>query len=211
MSLMKLLSVSNSFLAGKNESGRYKLTELGGLPKFAPVGRFVSLAPKRNSDGSIAYGELVPPEAKPMAAVVAAENPAGMLSLRQSCDRHSPFAEAAGEPRPAASVREPRGAVCVNAVPESTNWFRLRKGPFAGTPARKVESKPLVQGELSLDAVKPVRNDLSDADFEVVPARPKAEPSAAKPPRPRLFKPELASLAWGRIAARLFNTDRARV
>lgn len=209
MSLMKLLSVSNSFLAGKTESGRYRMTELGGLPKFAPVGRPVSLAPKRNPDGSIAHGELVPAQAKSIA--VAEENPAGMLSLRQSCDRHSPFAEAAGEARAAATVREPRGAVCVNAVPESTNWFRLRKGASSGVPDGKVESKPFVQGEFSLDAVKPVRNDLSDADFEVVPARPGSGPGATKPPRPRLFKPELAGLAWSRLTARLFNTDRASV
>ncbi|HKS36294.1 MAG TPA: hypothetical protein VJW76_03825, partial [Verrucomicrobiae bacterium] len=143
---MKLLSVSNSFLAGKTESGRYRMTELGVLPKFAPVGRPVSLAPKRNPDGSIERVELSPAPAKPTAA--GRGDPAGMLSLRQSCDRHSPFAGPAGEPATAGQVREPRGAVCVNAVPESTNWFRLQRGPFSGVPGGKVEPKPLVQGEL---------------------------------------------------------------
>jgi len=205
---MKLLSVSNSFLAGKTESGRYRMTEQGVLPKFAPVGRPVSLAPKRNEDGPIGRVELSLAPTKPIAA--AREDPAVMLSLRQSCDRHSPFAERADEPATTGQVREPRAAVCVNAVPESTNWFRLRRDPFS-VPAGKVEPKPLVQAELSLDAVKPVRNDLSDADFEVIPAREKSAPNAAKPARARLFKPELASLAWSRLAARLFNTERARI
>src|SRR2546426_12701846 len=51
MSLMKLLSVSKSFAGGRNQPGRYKMVEQGLLPKFAPVGRPVSLAPKRKSDG----------------------------------------------------------------------------------------------------------------------------------------------------------------
>jgi hypothetical protein len=50
MSLMKLLTVSKSFADGKSGPGRYKMAEQGLLPKFAPMGRPVSLAPKRKSD-----------------------------------------------------------------------------------------------------------------------------------------------------------------
>ena len=44
----------------------------------------------------------------------------------------------------------------------------------AAKPAISHFSKPPVQGELSLDRVAVVRNDLSEADLEVVPAKPKA-------------------------------------
>src|SRR5207244_11862810 len=50
MSLMKLLSVSRSFVGGKSQPGRYKMAQQGTLPKFAPVSRPVSLAPKRRSE-----------------------------------------------------------------------------------------------------------------------------------------------------------------
>jgi hypothetical protein len=69
-----------------------------------------------------------------------------------------------------------------------------------------------MQGELSLDAVKPVRNDLSDVDFEVIAPKPKTRAAAIpRQARTKLFKPELAGLAWSRLTARLFSTDRARV
>ena len=55
-----------------------------------------------------------------------------------------------------------------------------------------------VQGELSLDRVKVVRNDLSDADVEIIPAsqtarpavkpKPKAEPSAPAATEVELIK-----------------------
>lgn len=211
MSLMKLLSVSNSFQAGKNESGRYKMTEPAVLPKFAPVGRLVSLTPQRNFAVPSPHNGSPQDEPKPQAPVLVADDPGQTLSLRQSCGRHSPFGETTNQ-APAIAAAGPRGIACVNAVPASTNWFRLRKNSLAGTPAGKTEPNPLMQGELSLDAVKPVRNDLSDADFEVVAPRPKTRPAAtAKRPRPKLFKPELAGLAWSRLTARLFSTDRARV
>jgi hypothetical protein len=54
----------------------------------------------------------------------------------------------------------------------------LLKAGRRGSPARaRTEpgafTKAPVQGELSLDRIKVVRNDLSDADLEIVPARPK--------------------------------------
>jgi hypothetical protein len=49
-------------------------------------------------------------------------------------------------------------------------------------PARPTAARLAVQGELSLDRVKPVRNDLSDSDLELVKVtrRPEATPSVVK-------------------------------
>jgi len=46
-------------------------------------------------------------------------------------------------------------------------------------PAIPRFAKPPVQGELSLDRIRVVRNDLSDADLEVVPARVPAAPASS--------------------------------
>jgi hypothetical protein len=49
-----------------------------------------------------------------------------------------------------------------------TRWLWWRRPKAAAVPRFH---KPLVQAELSLDRVKPLRNDLSDCDLEVIPAR----------------------------------------
>jgi len=51
---------------------------------------------------------------------------------------------------------------------------------WAGAVPTEQKSLPAVQAELSLDAVKVVHNDLSDADVEVVPI--KSRPAAAEIP-----------------------------
>jgi hypothetical protein len=51
---------------------------------------------------------------------------------------------------------------------------------WAGAVPAEQKSLPAVQAELSLDAVKVVHNDLSDADVEVVPI--KSHPAAAEIP-----------------------------
>jgi hypothetical protein len=59
------------------------------------------------------------------------------------------------------------------------SWFEGRKSNKIRKPASVFEKEP-VQGELSLDRIKVVRNDLSEADLEIVPVKislqPKAEP-----------------------------------
>lgn len=52
------------------------------------------------------------------------------------------------------------------------SWFAPRKKQTK--PAIPQFTRPPTQGELCLDNVKVVRNDLSDADIEVVPAKPTA-------------------------------------
>src|SRR5213594_1910050 len=158
MSLMKFLSVSKSFLAANNEPGRYKITERGLLPKFAPVGRAVSLAPKRKGEETAAAKGFVSEEEGLNDSASGKENWHAMLSLRQSCERRSPFAATTAE-SVASGAGDPRFATCVNAIPTSTDWFRRRKNPFANVPVDKFEPKVPLQSELALDTVKPIRND----------------------------------------------------
>jgi hypothetical protein len=194
MSLMKLLSVSKSFAGGRNEQGRYKMAEQGLLPKFAPMGRTVSLAPKRKSEEPARRQEA---KGTP---------PAALSPLQQQFFRAvEPLAEPVKPVAPS-----PRAAVCVNANTVPTDWFRLGNKSFVNKPMGR--PKPLVQSqpELSLDAVKPVRNDLSESDLQIVPASPGLKPDASKPPHRRWSRPELTGLAWSRLTARFFNSERVR-
>src|SRR5437879_4122014 len=154
MSLMKLLSVSKSFAGGRHQPGRYKMVEQGLLPKFAPVGRPVSLAPNRKPDGPAVKKEQ---NATPMGA---------SNSLPESL---SQVANSVTEPVKSVAPT-PRAAVCLNAIAAPTNWFRLGNNPFVNRSAGRPKPRSPAQAELSLDAVKPVRNDLSDSDLQIVPA-----------------------------------------
>ncbi len=167
---MKLLSVSRSFVSGKNQSGRYRMAEQGLLPKFAQMGGPISLAPKRHP-----------------------EEPLAQRSGAASSTKTGAFGSAL-------------------APPAATNWFRLRKSPFTACPAETIRPRLPLQTDLSLDAVKPVRNDLSDADLEVVHSRP--APNQAGPPAPSrsgLFKSHRPGFVWSRLTARLFHSERIRV
>jgi hypothetical protein len=207
MSLMKLLSVSTSFVSGKNQAGRYKMTEQGVLPKFAPVGRPVSLAPKAKAHEPLLAAEVVATKFDCAKSAGKPENATSLFALRQSPNAGSSMV------RPSADIfaASPEAIVCVNSVPTSTNFFRLQKNPFATASTEKAELMAPVQPELYLDAVKVVRNELNDADFDVVPAKPQIKTENIRPPRRRFFKPELAGLAWSRFTARFFNSERVRV
>ena len=69
-------------------------------------------------------------------------------------------------------------------------------------PALAKAKRPFVQVELSLDTVKVVRNDLSDADLELVPGQVAGEPCAPQS--------GFAGLAFSRLAAGLGATARAQ-
>lgn len=80
---------------------------------------------------------------------------------------------------------------------------RWTKNPFRST-AIPSQRKAAVQGELSLDKVKPVRNDLSDSDLELMPrqpAAPQVNPFTAPPASEGLQKLSL----FARLKARLFR------
>ena len=70
-------------------------------------------------------------------------------------------------------------------------WGRLRRSPA-------VEARPRAQGELALDKVTVLRNDLSDADLVVVAVQPKPEDSRAAEAPAR----EPTGNPWKRVTAR---------
>jgi len=206
MSLIKLLSVSRSFVGGTNQGGRYRMAEQAMLPKFAPVGRPISLSPKGNLQSPASVSSSDGEELKVAGAGIVASRPAPRLE--STATKNLAF-----KARVSDTAARSQSAIktCPNTVPVSTNWFRLRKNPFIHQPTGGTVSPVPVQAELSLDSVKPVRNDLIDADLEVVAAKP-AAPSAEsrKPDRRRWFKPPAPGFALSRLTARWFGSERVR-
>ncbi len=70
-------------------------------------------------------------------------------------------------------------------------------------PAIPQFANSAVQGELSLDRVRVMRNDLSDADLEVVPARTKLPPTLLSVKSARRFP-----VALERVTTRLFGAGK---
>src|SRR6185295_13975997 len=83
--------------------------------------------------------------------------------------------------------------------------WTMPKNPFVGKFAPHKQVKEPVQCELSIDAVKVVRNDLSDADLEVIASLKPLAPLPAKKSRDSL---ESIALAWGCITARILGVSR---
>jgi len=99
---------------------------------------------------------------------------------------------------PALLQTRPRGKTWISRLNPISIW---RCSPSSA--AQKTQ-RPL-QAELSLDRVKVVHNDLSDADVEIVPIKSR--------PAPEMAEPVLASApgedSWSRLSAKIFGVKAA--
>lgn len=193
MGLMQLLTVGRSLGRISDEPSRYKMTQQSLLPKFgsvnAPEERVRGLS--ENTNPVFAKTEVKKPE------IATATNDRKNMNAVQPNSQVTPA---------------PNAAVSRPAFPRG-RWS-LFKNPFSKTPRATVSSAP-VQSELSLDAVKPVRNDLSDADLEVVQAAPRrVEPTAPEtscaPEAAPAPEPVAADgAAWDKIKNQFFGAGKA--
>ncbi len=156
MNLGKLLGAGKSFVSGRS-SAAYRADKRVYLPQFvSPKNPFANSAPA-----------ATPVESpKP-----ASNNPAGAAKKGTMPWFKS---QKISEPKPTATSTGPARA---------TTWVG-KFNPvsiFRAAPAASDKIAPAVQTELSLEKVKVVHNDLTDAEVEVVPmkSRPAREPAAA--------------------------------
>ena len=165
MSLGKLLTTGKSLVGLSGSNGRYQL-RTGAMPKFEssknPFAK--AQAEPKLSPAEIAAAAMKKTQSLPMLGEVR-EVPKVPL---ETCEE----ARAAAEAKAKEAVRP---APAVNSWMKKLNpmvWFQKGK-PAASKPAgpRFSGGKRPVQGELSLDSIKVMRNDLSEADVEVVPMR----------------------------------------
>jgi len=172
--------MSRSFVAGKSDQGRYRVVEQGMLPKFgAPGAELEPARPKRNTlsakPGPVRAA--IPPGHSPLSSLSDAssgaacaggpqpdgfknENPGSVEAAIAATDQSSPIK--ARKPDPVGRAARSFGGLW-------RRWFSS-SNPFQNRTKTSAWSYPPRQAELRLDAVKVVRNDLGDADFEVVAA-----------------------------------------
>jgi hypothetical protein len=88
----------------------------------------------------------------------------------------------------------PRGKAWVSKLNPISIW--------RGSPRQTAQHnhRPM-QAELSLDRVKVVHNDLSDADVEIVPMKSRPVPALAEP----ALTPANGGDSWSRLSAKIFG------
>ncbi len=181
MGLMKLLAVGRSIGRFGNDRSPFKMTQQSLLPKFGSVN-----APEELARGSGETRNQVTVVQDPSRTEGPHASAATEGKAMNGISLDAPAVAAA----PAVVKTEP-----VRAAFPRGRWAIFRN-PFAkaGKPAASVVP---VQAELSLDLVKPVRNDLSDADLELVQMRPAKAPAVV--PAANESAPPADGAMWGRI------------
>jgi hypothetical protein len=164
MRLLRLLAAGKSLVGVKESGGRYRPVPAKALPVFEPTPNpFRATATPQG-------GMAIDDSALKM-------TPEPLAEARAAHDEHSGAQDRAKCPPAPAEVASGCASASQNikGTAQSSGgrarWFRWR--PF-GKPAdtSSLPSVPrAIQGELSLDNVRPVRNDLGDSDFEVVPVK----------------------------------------
>lgn len=146
MSLGRLLATGKSLVGGQNSMSRYRPNKQMRLPKFVSP---------RNP-----FATEVKAEAAPTRPAATEQNP----SVPET-----PAVRGAGKESTKRAARFARLAL---ALCRAGEWWGKAKLAGRGKSAIPCFTKSPVQSELRLDNVQVVRNDLSDADLEVVPVAP---------------------------------------
>jgi hypothetical protein len=187
MSLLRLLTAGKSLVGMQPVAGRYKLSDPRAMPKFG-----AGKNPFKSKPEKI----LVAPSAEaPPAGGVAAVKTAEIEPMFATDSATVDDSERVSEPGRAAqaSAGSVMGASALPANPVSARsesggtsrrgralreWFSKAKflkaiwsRPSQGREQLHAGDSRPVQGELSLDNIKVMRNDLSDSDLEVIPLR----------------------------------------
>ena len=169
MKLGTLLAAGKSLALGRRGESPYRAKKQFYLPKFSsPKNPFTATAENE------AESETPGPAVESVNAAPAKKEEATKTQKLSTL----PFAarpQAAAVEKPVLPFQKPQ---------RSLNWMG-KLNPFRSRPALRTaggkNAKIPVQAELSLDAVKVLRNDLSDVDVEVVPLKSRPSSGAGEP------------------------------
>lgn len=194
MSLLRLLTTGRSLVGLKDNEGRYRVTNQRLLPKFGSKRNpFRATTPDKVDVESV---KAEPTASEPTATEPTAPQPATLpTEVVEHAAAEPEVSEVAVKPAegpvaaPGAStttaVRAPEVPARPSSVATAKNpsaalwrWIQGLKAKLSGF-GRRSGARPTpppslrrpVQAELSLDRIKVVRNDLSDSDLEIVPAK----------------------------------------
>lgn len=204
MSLLRLLTAGRSLVGLKKAEVRYHLPGHRTLPRFGskknPFRATVlpeKCEPPRESAGPLPEDRA----SKETGGGSQNEAPAGG-GQAQSDSAKVLASNGSRQEQVGTSGEKPRSRG--SAVKALLLWGRAQKARrSAGTAG-----KPLVQGELSLDRVRVIRNDLSESDLEIVPARPAGETMVPVPSKTTRAKPVYPGSGWGVAAGRLLGLGK---
>lgn len=181
MSLLRLLTAGRSLVGIRDVETRYRMTSQRLLPRFG-VGKNPFTASDAPAAVSVETG-------------------------RQAEQTRQPSAEAGAENRGRVSHRGVVIAIRSKTTAVYGNWVGGLSAMFNRSKRRpEAEAKPRVrtepvQGELALDRIRVMRNDLSDADLEVIRSKSPVEPPGMTAnPRAAADVPA-GKTAWGRMVA----------
>jgi len=184
MGLLRLLTAGKSLVGLKDPEARYRMTDPRALPKFGseknPFNRPRKSGAAENPAAVIARVQREAPKPAGLCETQRGDETSGLVpsgSLRKNSTLRLPEARPAAAASAAVKVTEPRQR---SRAGGQFGSFVKKLRPllsFQGLKKRSaapIDARP-VQGELSLDKVKVLRNDLSDTDFVIV--RKKAQPA----------------------------------
>jgi len=203
MSLLRLLAAGKSLRGMRDTESRYRLTSQRLLPHFGSGKNPFS---SKEKEEPAPAEPRSPRECKPNGATKAIRNATALTGEREAAlpsrpegmtmPAHSHFHELGG-------VLRRRATVLMGEWRAKLERWRAKPNKVT-KPAIPRFAKPPVQGELSLDRIRVVRNDLSDADLEIVPAKPPATPALRS-----VEKAAGAESAWGRVTARVLGDGKS--
>lgn len=208
MSLLRLLTTGKSLVGLKDTESRYRLTSQRLLPQFGPAknpfsstvesdsGRPRAYSPEadRANNASRETRDLPPVSGKVLAGLPNAALARAVSAGKRGCG--------------VARALRLRLSALLSGWTARLSGLLKRSRSETPKPAIPRFTKQPVQGELSLDRIRVVRNDLSDADLEVVPARHSATAASPAPAVPIEQRAAITQNTWGRMTTRIFGAGR---
>ena len=203
MSLLRLLAAGKCLVGMRDAETRYRVTGQRLLPQFGPGRNPFS---DREKAEPAQTGPRLPGDHKPNVVLKEVRSTPALSGEREAASRSRLEGQktppSSGSPSLGGMLRRRTGALLAGWKMKLAGLLANRRCTTTKTAIPRF-AKPPVQGELSLEKIKVVRNDLSDADLEVIPAKP---PTASA--MRAVERAAGAENAWGRVTARLLGTGK---
>jgi len=220
MSLLRLLTAGKSLVGLKDQQLRY-MTRGVSLPKFGskknPFRATTKAEAAVPAESTRASGVSAPQA--PLSVTGAGGQPRDASDFVKTGSRNAVADSEARTPSYAAAkvdryhAPNPGTGGSNGSAPSAEGYFTLTKLLFwqrtkTERQGQPQHDKPMLQGQLSLEGVKVVRNDLSDTDLEIVPVKPAVTAPPAAHTSSKIEKAPSPENAWGRMTARIFGAGK---
>ena len=173
MSLLQLLTTGKSLVGLQDSEPRYRMTHERMFPQFGPARNPFGTTDQPDVARAEARGrtEWAPASGQPKADKATPLSAHGPSGVQGAATSKSPTPAVSSDRRNPADGIEPRTAALRTKWTEKLRSLLPHPAGKTVRLALPATPRPHVQGELALEKIKVVRNDLSDADLEVVPAK----------------------------------------